>query len=126
MSDIRAAAMDIIRTSWRMSDPIRLLTVTAINLVDETEDEQLSLFDALAGFSASQTPAGAPQGSPTAGATQLSGSTPSDIATATASGLARREAAESMERAMDEIRRKYGSDSIGYGAALGNDIGIDL
>ena len=88
--------MDIIRQSWRMSDPIRLLTVTAINLVGETEDEQLSLFDALAGLS----PA------------------PDDPA--------RREAAESMERAMDEIRKKYGSSSIGYGAALGSDIGIDL
>ena len=123
MSDIRAAAMDIIRTSWRMSDPIRLLTVTAINLVDETEDEQLSLFDALAG---GIQPSGSTPGDLAAGATQLSSSTPSDIATTTASGLARREAAESMERAMDEIRRKYGSDSIGYGAALGNDIGIDL
>lgn len=42
--EIRKNAMDIIRSSWRLQDPIRLLTVTAINLVDETESEQLSLF----------------------------------------------------------------------------------
>jgi len=42
--EIRKNAMDIIRSSWRIQDPIRLLTVTAINLVDETESEQLSFF----------------------------------------------------------------------------------
>jgi DNA polymerase-4 len=42
--EIRKNAMDIIRSSWRLQDPIRLLTVTAINLVDETESEQLSFF----------------------------------------------------------------------------------
>lgn len=45
-SEIRTACMEIIGSAWRISDPIRLLTVTAINLTDETVDEQLSLFDA--------------------------------------------------------------------------------
>lgn len=45
-SEIRTACMEIIGSVWRISDPIRLLTVTAINLTDETVDEQLSLFDA--------------------------------------------------------------------------------
>jgi len=132
-SDIKAAAMDIIRQSWRMSDPIRLLTVTAINLVGETEDEQLSLFDALAGLSpasdtqssapGSSVPGSAPGSAARADLSQHSiGSTPSPVL----ADPARREAAESMERAMDEIRKKYGSSSIGYGAALGSDIGIDL
>ena len=39
------AAMDIIRSSWNTKDPIRLLSVTGINLRDENEDVQLSFFD---------------------------------------------------------------------------------
>lgn len=43
--EIKHAAMDLIRASWSMSSPIRLLTVTAINLVDENySQEQISLF----------------------------------------------------------------------------------
>ena len=37
--------MELIRSSWRMSDPIRLIALTGINLQDENEAEQLSLFD---------------------------------------------------------------------------------
>lgn len=44
-SGLREAAMELIRSSWRMSDPIRLITLTGINLQDENEAEQLSLFD---------------------------------------------------------------------------------
>ena len=44
-SGLREAAMELIRASWRMSDPIRLITLTGINLQDENEAEQLSLFD---------------------------------------------------------------------------------
>ena len=42
--EIRKAALEIINGSWKSGSPIRLLTVTAINLTDETAEEQLSLF----------------------------------------------------------------------------------
>lgn len=85
--EIRRNAMDIIRTSWNMREPIRLLTVTAINLTDESESEQLSIF--------------------------------ADVSSS-------REKNESVERTMDEIRRKFGDSSINYGQVINNDIGIDL
>lgn len=85
--EIRKNAMEIIKSSWRISDPIRLLTVTAINLVGESESEQLSIF------------------------TNIDDS---------------RDKNESVERTMDNIRHKFGDDSIGYGQIIGNDIGIDL
>lgn len=43
--EIFHAAIEIISSSWRLRDPIRMLTITAINLCDETESEQLSIFD---------------------------------------------------------------------------------
>ncbi|MCB6993618.1 DNA polymerase IV [bacterium 210820-DFI.6.37] len=43
--EISHAAIEIIKASWRTRDPIRMLTITAINLCDESESEQLSLFD---------------------------------------------------------------------------------
>lgn len=86
-SEIRTACMEIIHTSWRISDPIRLLTITAINLADETADEQISLFD-------------------------------TDQQT--------RQNAESIERTMDDIRKKFGQDAVTFGSILDNDLGIDL
>lgn len=44
--DITHAAIEIMEKSWRSKDPIRMLTITAINLVDEKDHEQLSLFSA--------------------------------------------------------------------------------
>lgn len=38
-------SLDIIMNSWKLHDPIRMLTITAINLCDENESEQISLFD---------------------------------------------------------------------------------
>lgn len=38
-------AMDIIKSSWRMDSPVRLLSITGINLCDEDEEVQLSMFD---------------------------------------------------------------------------------
>ena len=38
-SDIKQAAMELISSSWRFPDPIRLITVTAINLTDGEEGE---------------------------------------------------------------------------------------
>ena len=37
--------MDIIKSSWRMDSPVRLLSITGINLCDEDEEVQLSMFD---------------------------------------------------------------------------------
>ncbi len=86
-ADLKKAALEIIKTSWRLSDPIRLLTLTAINLTDETCEEQISLFDA-------------PEES--------------------------REKGESIERTMDDIRKKFGDSSITFGQMIDNDLGIDL
>lgn len=43
--EIFRCAVEIIEASWNMKKPIRLLTITGINLCDEDESEQLSLFD---------------------------------------------------------------------------------
>lgn len=85
-TEIRKAAMELIESSWHISDPIRLLTITAINLTDDAADEQISLFDA-----------------------------PAED----------REKGESIEKAMDDIRRKFGDSSITFGQILDNDLGID-
>ncbi|QAT42464.1 DNA polymerase IV [Aminipila luticellarii] len=42
--EIYAAAYSLLLASWKLGNPIRLLTVTGINLTDENESEQLSLF----------------------------------------------------------------------------------
>jgi len=86
-TEIRQAAMEIIESSWRMADPIRLLTITAINLTDETADEQISLFD---------------------------------------EPMPDREKGESIEKAMDDIRKKFGDSSITFGQLMDNDLGIDI
>ena len=83
---IAETAMSIIRKSWKMRDPIRMLTITAINLCDENQAQQLSLF-------------------------------------ADENVLA--EKGEKVERAMDDIRKKFGTDSIKFGSVIGNDIGLD-
>ncbi|MDO4392846.1 MAG: DNA polymerase IV [Bacillota bacterium] len=41
---IASTAMDIIHKSWSKGKPIRLLTITAIDLCDENQAQQLSLF----------------------------------------------------------------------------------
>ncbi len=42
--EIRSHAMDIITRCWKTGNPIRLITITGINLVGEDSEEQLSLF----------------------------------------------------------------------------------
>ncbi|QIB68974.1 DNA polymerase IV [Aminipila butyrica] len=42
--EIYTAAYSLLKASWQLGKPIRLLTVTGINLTDEDEAEQLSLF----------------------------------------------------------------------------------
>ena len=45
-SELAQSAMELLRESWRPGAPIRMLTITAINLCDETVEEQISLFAA--------------------------------------------------------------------------------
>ncbi len=93
-SEIKNAAMELISASWRFPDPIRLITVTGINLTDGQEGEQLSFF-----------PIG--QASDHGGPASL-------------------EKFESIEKAMDDIRNKFGNSSITFGQLINNDIGIDI
>jgi len=43
-SEFSRAAMELIHESWQAGAPIRMLTITGINLCDETCEEQISLF----------------------------------------------------------------------------------
>lgn len=43
--EISLAAMNLLKRSWHIGQPIRLITITGINLCDENEDVQLSLFE---------------------------------------------------------------------------------
>lgn len=85
--DIFKGAMKIIEENWQGKDPIRLITVTCINLSDEDESIQLSMF----GKSAADDKKG-----------------------------------EDINKAVDEIRGKFGSSAITFGSIINNDIGIDL
>lgn len=85
--EIFSSALQILNSSWRKGSPIRMLTITGINLTDQVSQEQLSLFSA-------------------------------DIKT--------KEKAEKIELTMDEVRKKYGSSSIGFASVMSNDIGIDI
>lgn len=42
--ELANSAIDIINSSWKKGSPIRMLTITGINLTDEIFDEQLSIF----------------------------------------------------------------------------------
>ena len=86
-ADIIRAAMDLIRGTVAPGSPIRLLTVTAIHLAETNAPRQLNLFGALSSR--------APE-------------------TADASGQAEDHA---MEYTMDEIRRKFGRDAIGFASS---------
>jgi len=83
---IADTAMELIRKHWRMRDPIRLITVTAINLCDENQAQQLSLF---------------------------------------ADENINTDKEERAERAMDDIREKFGNGAISFGSVIKNDIGVE-
>lgn len=83
---IADTAMELIKKHWRMRDPIRLITITAINLCDEKQAQQLSLFN------------------------------DENISM---------EKEEKAERAMDDIRQKFGDGAISFGSVIKNDIGLD-
>lgn len=97
--EIRKAAHEIIKEEWPEGKPIRLITVTGINLTEEKTGEQLSLFTGV--------------------------SDGEQVELASDGGQAAAEADESVERTMDEIRKKFGSSSIKFGKVIGNDIGVD-
>ncbi len=82
---IADTAVSIIENSWDIQKPIRLLTITGINLCDEDQAQQLSLF---------------------------------------ASENVSSEKGEKAERAMDDIRAKFGNNIINFGSVLGNDLGL--
>lgn len=83
--EIMDASMDIIDNSWKISNPIRMLTVTALSPVSADElSEQLDLLSEQSGKS--------------------------------------REKAESIEKAMDGIRGRFGRGAIAYGAAVKDDL----
>lgn len=84
--DLKDAALGLMSESWKRGKPIRLITLTAINLTDQMPDTQLSFFDASAESTESK------------------------------------EKNESIEKAMDDIREKFGSDSIAFGQTIDNDI----
>jgi DNA polymerase-4 len=87
--------MGIIETSWGGS-PIRLITVTAINLLDDDDVEQLSFLG-------------------------MDGGADGPLPEAGASGRAR---GERLDKTMDSIREKYGAGAIVFGSILHNDIGV--
>jgi len=82
--EITDKAMEIVRRSWNMKNPIRMLTVTGSGIVGENEDFQLSFFD-----SENKNPK-----------------------------------REKLEKTLDAIRDKYGSDSVKNANILNNDLGI--
>lgn len=83
---IASTAMDIIKKHWRMRDPIRLITVTAINLCDENQAQQMSLF---------------------------------------ADENINTDKEERAERAVDDIRERFGDNAISFGSIIKNDIGVE-
>lgn len=84
--NIADTAVSIIEKSWNLRHPIRMLTVTAINLCPEDQAQQLSLFS---------------------------------------SENIQNETGEKMERAMDDIRKKFGRNAITFGRIIKNDIGLE-
>ena len=85
--EISKVSMEIIRSSWKISSPIRMITITGINLTDDISQEQLSLFGA---------------------------------------DIDEKDRCEKMELTMDQVRRKYGSHSIGFASVINNDLGIEF
>ncbi len=106
--EIKKAAMELIEGLWYFENPIRQITITGINLTNGDEGEQLSLFDDQGIIQTDLLESGNLEGN------TGFGSSDSHIK------------AEAVERAMDDIRAKFGKSSITYGQILGNDIGIDI
>ncbi len=82
--EISDVTMELILSNWKIGVPIRLLTITGINLIDEKENVQLSMFT---------------------------------------EENENHQAEENLERTMDLIRSKFGSEAVGFATTLDNDIG---
>lgn len=106
---IRRAAMELIQEAGYMNKDIRLLTITAIHLQREDAPEQLSIFD-MGDFAV-----------PTAEAPESNDSV-SERRTHPKKTNPKKE--ENLERTMDQIRQKFGSESIRYAHSMGNDLGL--
>ena len=100
-----------------------MLTVTGINLVDEDEGEQLSLFG---GMSADVQTSPLSMANSSGQFSLFSETAKSGQIPPVHNAVTSREKSESVERTMDEIRRKFGNKSIKFGRVIGNDIGVDL
>ncbi|EJU20191.1 MULTISPECIES: DNA polymerase IV [Mogibacterium] len=87
----RRAALDLIKELRYIDRPIRLLTVTAIDLTDSPDAGQLTIFT-------------------------IGASTEENH---------QNEKDESIAKALDQIRDKFGQSSIKFAHVLGNDIGVD-
>lgn len=85
--EIAKASMEIIHSSWKSNAPIRMLTITGINLTDDIQQEQLSLFG---------------------------------------ENIESKDRSEKVELTMDEVRKKYGTNAIGFASVINNDLGIDI
>lgn len=85
--EISTAALELINTSWKKNSPIRMLTITGINLTDDVYQEQLSLFSG---------------------------------------DINKKEQSEKVEFTMDEVRKKFGTESIGFASVINNDLGLKI
>ena len=85
--EISTAALELITTSWKKNSPIRMLTITGINLTDDVYQEQLSLFSG---------------------------------------DIDKKEQSEKVEFTMDEVRKKFGTESIGFASVINNDLGLRI
>ncbi|MBQ6583285.1 MAG: DNA polymerase IV [Mogibacterium sp.] len=109
---IRQNAMELIREAGWLDRPIRLLTITAINLTREDAAEQLTIFGLM------EEPAGEDAVNPkSAGADDSVSRKIRDAETKARD--------EKLERTMDAIRSRYGKGAIRYAHGMKNDIGID-
>lgn len=84
---ISDAAELLIKKHWIVGKPIRLLSITGINLIGEEEPVQLSLFDEVKENKYIDKP---------------------------------------LDKALDNIRTKYGKASITYGRLINNDLGLNM
>lgn len=129
--EIFAMALFIVKETGFIAKPIRMLTLTGIDLLDEGDVEiQLNMFGLGEPYSLST--AGGPRGpvDKDEGASGSAISQRRETFTPTASSaedsLAKQDKLEELAKTMDAIRGKYGAGSLNYARTMDNDIGIDL
>ncbi len=80
--EILKAALELVQDNWNLQKPIRMLTITAMNLSNESSGEQLSLFHA--------------------------------------NDFAKKEKQEKIEFLVDDLKKKYGKETISFGKNIIN------